>query len=69
MYIGITGNIIEKDLYSKIDLKSDPVENDAYFLTVLRYIHQNPIKSKALKTLMNTSIAVIIMPIIIRKTQ
>ena len=25
--------------------KSEPVENDAYFLTVLRYIHQNPIKA------------------------
>ena len=25
--------------------KSEPVEDDAYFLTVLRYIHQNPIKS------------------------
>ncbi len=25
--------------------KSEPIEDDAYFLTVLRYIHQNPIKS------------------------
>lgn len=25
--------------------RSEPVENDAYFLTVLRYIHQNPIKA------------------------
>ena len=25
--------------------RSEPVENDAYFLTVLRYIHQNPVKS------------------------
>lgn len=25
--------------------KSEPVEDDSYFLTVLRYIHQNPIKS------------------------
>ncbi len=25
--------------------KSEPIENDAYFLTVLRYIHQNPIKA------------------------
>ena len=24
--------------------KSEPVENDSYFLTVLRYIHQNPVK-------------------------
>lgn len=24
--------------------KSEPVENDAYFLTVVRYIHQNPVK-------------------------
>jgi hypothetical protein len=26
--------------------KSEVVENDKYFLTVLRYIHQNPIKAK-----------------------
>lgn len=26
--------------------KSEPVEDDTYLLTVLRYIHQNPIKSK-----------------------
>ena len=25
--------------------KSEPVENDAYLLTVLRYIHQNPVKA------------------------
>lgn len=25
--------------------KSEPVENDEYFLTVIRYIHQNPIKA------------------------
>ncbi len=25
--------------------KSEPVENEAYFLTVLRYIHQNPVKA------------------------
>ena len=25
--------------------KSEPVETDAYFLTVLRYIHQNPVKA------------------------
>lgn len=25
--------------------KSEPVENDEYFLTVLRYIHQNPLKA------------------------
>lgn len=25
--------------------KSEPVENDEYFLTVVRYIHQNPIKA------------------------
>ena len=30
--------------------KSEPVENDAYFLTVLRYIHQNPIKAGICKT-------------------
>lgn len=29
--------------------KSEPVENDAYFLTVLRYIHQNPVKAKLCK--------------------
>ena len=26
--------------------KSEPVENDGYFLTVLRYIHQNPVKAR-----------------------
>lgn len=26
--------------------KSEPVEDDGYFLTVLRYIHQNPVKAK-----------------------
>lgn len=25
--------------------RSEPVENDGYFLTVLRYIHQNPLKA------------------------
>lgn len=25
--------------------KSEPIENDTYFLTVLRYIHQNPVKA------------------------
>ncbi len=29
--------------------KSEPVEDDAYFLTVLRYIHQNPIKAGIVK--------------------
>lgn len=26
--------------------KSEPVEDDSYFLTVLRYIHQNPVKAE-----------------------
>ena len=26
--------------------KSEPVDDDAYFLTVLRYVHQNPVKAK-----------------------
>lgn len=26
--------------------KSEPVDDDTYFLTVLRYIHQNPVKAK-----------------------
>ena len=26
--------------------KSEPVDDDAYFMTVLRYIHQNPVKAK-----------------------
>ena len=30
--------------------KSEPVEDDAYFLTVIRYIHQNPVKAKICKT-------------------
>lgn len=29
--------------------KSEPVEDDAYFLTVLRYIHQNPVKGNLCK--------------------
>jgi len=29
--------------------KSEAVENDSYFLTVLRYIHQNPIKANMVK--------------------
>lgn len=29
--------------------KSEPVEDDAYFLTVLRYIHQNPVKARICK--------------------
>jgi len=29
--------------------KSEAVENDAYFLTVLRYIHQNPVKAGLVK--------------------
>lgn len=30
--------------------KSEPVEDDGYLLTVLRYIHQNPVKAKLCKT-------------------
>lgn len=29
--------------------KSEPVEDDSYFLSVLRYIHQNPVKAKLCK--------------------
>ena len=29
--------------------KSEPVETDPYFLAVLRYIHQNPVKAKIVK--------------------
>lgn len=29
--------------------KSEPVETDEYFLTVLRYIHQNPVKARICK--------------------
>jgi len=29
--------------------KSEAVETDSYFFTVLRYIHQNPIKAKIVK--------------------
>lgn len=31
--------------------KSEPVEDDNYFLTVLRYIHQNPLKAGLVKSL------------------
>jgi len=33
--------------------KSEPAEDDAYFLTVLRYIHQNPCKAGLEKTQRN----------------
>ncbi|MDO9535653.1 MAG: transposase [Bacillota bacterium] len=33
--------------------KSEPVEDDAYFLTVLRYIHQNPYKAGLVKNIAN----------------
>lgn len=31
--------------------KSEPIEDDSYFLTVLRYIHQNPIKAGLCKNM------------------
>ena len=31
--------------------KSEPVEDDSYFLTVIRYIHQNPVKAGLCKNL------------------
>lgn len=31
--------------------KSEPVEDDAYFFTVLRYIHQNPVKAEICKNI------------------
>ncbi len=30
--------------------KSEPVEDDSYFLSVLRYIHQNSVKANICKT-------------------
>lgn len=30
--------------------ESEPVENNEYFLTALRYIHQNPVKARLVKT-------------------
>ena len=30
--------------------KSEPVEDESYFMTVLRYIHQNPVKAKMAAT-------------------
>ena len=33
--------------------KSEPVENEAYYLTVLRYIHQNPLKAGLCKNVKN----------------
>lgn len=33
--------------------KSEPVENDIYFMTVLRYIHQNPLKAKMVTDINN----------------
>ena len=31
--------------------KSEPIENDEYFLTALRYIHQNPVKAGIVKSI------------------
>ncbi len=31
--------------------KSEPINDDSYFLTVLRYVHQNPIKAKLVKNI------------------
>ena len=31
--------------------KSEPIEDDSYFLTVLRYIHQNPVKAGIVKSI------------------
>lgn len=33
--------------------KSEPVEDDGYFMTVIRYIHQNPVKAGLCKNLAN----------------
>lgn len=33
--------------------KSEPIETDAYLMTALRYIHQNPIKAKLCKDMMD----------------
>ncbi len=33
--------------------RSEPVEDDAYFFTVLRYIHQNPVKEKLCENVEN----------------
>ena len=35
--------------------KSETVESDAYFLTVLRYIHQNPLKAKIVNNIVDYS--------------
>ncbi len=31
--------------------KSEPIEDDSYFLTVIRYIHQNPVKAGIVKSI------------------
>ena len=36
--------------------RSEPVETDEYFLTVLRYIHQNPIKAKLVDNTLTISL-------------
>jgi len=52
MSTGITGNIAEEVIYSKIGInKSEVVEDDGYLLTVLRYIHQNPLKAGIVKNI------------------
>ncbi len=50
MYTGITGNIIARVIYQE-RFKSEPIEDDSYFLTVLRYIHQNSVKAGIVKSI------------------
>ena len=44
MLPGTTGSILKGYLFPDRN-KSELVEEDAYSLTVLRYIHQNPLKA------------------------
>jgi len=49
MYIGIIGSIIGEVIYFKIDIRVKQLKLIDIFLTVLRYIHQNPLKAGMVK--------------------
>lgn len=51
MSIGIIGSTLEKGIYFKIVIKVSRLTMKVIFLTVLRHIHQNPIKANLCKTI------------------
>ena len=49
MYIGIIGSMTEKDICFRADISVNRWKRMLIFLTVLRYIHQNPVKAGLVK--------------------